>query len=214
MAVFCRSKRVCDKLDDIDVGPVFDVILFKDKNHGGVDGRWKVAVDCSEVGDLQEAIGEFRFDGEYSRFGEELLTFSVNVYGSWDGADGDGDIIVSLVTNAGSHGTHVAGICSGNFPTKPELNGVAPGSQIVSLKIGDTRLGSMETGVGLMRALMAILKNKCQVSPKYHHCLSIMHISFVWSFPSPSLNSIIVSISAGQYELWRSKLTCKQWEVH
>jgi hypothetical protein len=38
-------------------------------------------------------------------------------------------------------GTHVAGIVGAHFPQNPALDGVAPGCQIISCKIGDGRLG-------------------------------------------------------------------------
>ncbi|GAU91710.1 hypothetical protein RvY_03915 [Ramazzottius varieornatus] len=62
------------------------------------------------------------------------------------------------------HGTHVACIAAGCFPEAPERNGLAPGCQIVSIKIGHTLLdGSNETGTSLVRAFLYCMKNQVDI---------------------------------------------------
>ncbi|KAI9217072.1 subtilase family-domain-containing protein [Blastocladiella britannica] len=155
-----ERKDAQDKIDALkqlgeaeDAGPIYDVVCWHDGTH------WRVAIDTDESGDLREqpALASYRFEGAHHRFGAvDNLAFSVNVYDQGD--------IVSVVTLAGSHGTHVAAIAAACHPDAPELNGIAPGAQIVSLRIGDTRLGSMETGAGLSRAILAMVENKCDVA--------------------------------------------------
>jgi tripeptidyl-peptidase-2 len=120
-----------------DVGPVYDCVVFKDSKN-----VWRAAVDTLENGDFSQAkvLCDYHLEHQYGTFSEiDMLNYAVNIFN-------DGNIL-SIVTDAGSHGTHVAGIVGANFPDQPELNGVAPGVQIVGVKIGDSRLGSMETGV-------------------------------------------------------------------
>ena len=60
---------------------------------------------------------------------------------------------VCMYSCIGSHGTHVAAIAAAYQPDCTDRNGVAPGAKVVGIKIGDSRLGSEETAVGLIRAV-------------------------------------------------------------
>ena len=139
-----------------DCGPLMDVILFKQ------DEIWKAVIDLDANGDLATATPMSPFavnrDVGELKFGS-AVTFCVQVY--------DEGKTLSIVTDAGSHGTHVAGITGCYFPSseddEDDLNGVAPGAQILACKIGDGRLGSAETGTGLIRALIAAKKHGCDL---------------------------------------------------
>lgn len=131
-----------------DAGPVHDCVVFHDGEH------WRAVVDTDEDGDLRDeaAMTNYRTFREWSTFGDEdLLNFAVNVY-----EEGD---VLSIVTDCGGHGTHVAGIVAAHFPGQEHLDGMAPGAQIVSVKIGDHRLRSSSTGTGEMRGVVAVLEN-------------------------------------------------------
>ena len=160
-------ELMLEQLQDIaesyeDSGPLMDVVMFNDGE------SWRAVVDLEANGDLSESIPMAPFGYERQigtlAFGS-AVTFCVQVY-----EDGK---VLSIVTDAGSHGTHVAGIATANFAgvdeeggkanNKAHLNGVAPGAQVLACKIGDGRLGSAETGTGLVRALIAAKKYGCDL---------------------------------------------------
>ena len=136
----------------VDPGPIYDCVVFHDGEN------WRSVVDTDADGNLDDEVALANFDVEhkYGTFGDDsLLNFAVNVYDNGD--------LLSIVADTGMHGTHVAGIVGAYFEDQPELNGVAPGAQIVSIKIGDTRLGGMETPHAMSRAVNAIKKYNCDM---------------------------------------------------
>ena len=135
-----------------DPGPVYDCVVFHDGS------AWQAVLDTDEDGDLRDenVLTDYRMHRQTAVLPHDsLMHFSVNVY--------DEGHTLSIVTTSGAHGTHVAGIVAAHFPDQPELSGVAPGAQIVSVKIGDGRLGGMETAAGIERGIRAVLRNRCDL---------------------------------------------------
>lgn len=135
-----------------DPGPIYDCLVW----HDGT--CWQAVVDTTETGDMSKSqpMTNYHVHLQFSRFSQiDALNYCVNIY--------DEGNVLSIVVDAGAHGSHVAGIVGAFDPGAEELNGVAPGAQIVSLKIGDSRLGSMETGAGLMRGLIEAVRCKCDI---------------------------------------------------
>ncbi|CAL4069880.1 unnamed protein product [Meganyctiphanes norvegica] len=131
-----------------DLGPAYDCVVYND---GEV---WRACIDTTETGDLEHGIhlGEYRVTHQWASLTKtDQYNISINVHN-------DGNIL-EIVGMCSSHGTHVASIASANFPDNPEKNGVAPGAQVVSITIGDNRIGSMETGTALARAMIRVMEN-------------------------------------------------------
>eukprot|EP01094_Clydonella_sp_ATCC50884_P009015 TRINITY_DN1854_c0_g1_i1.p1 TRINITY_DN1854_c0_g1~~TRINITY_DN1854_c0_g1_i1.p1 ORF type:complete len:1246 (+),score=370.01 TRINITY_DN1854_c0_g1_i1:119-3856(+) len=136
-----------------DIGPKLRVVSFHDGD------CIRVAISVSTSFASAQPLTDFHKDTHGTLCGchEDgyddkdlyLLNYGVNIY--------EGGDLVSIVVDAGSHGTHVAGIVAGHYPDQPEYNGIAPGAQIISVKIGDSRLGSMETGQSLTRAMKLVV---------------------------------------------------------
>jgi len=155
-----QLKEMASSYDD--PGPLLDIISFKSPK----DNLWKAVIDTTGTGNLttltpMSQYAHARETGQLG-FGSEV-TYCLQFY--------DGGDTLSVVTDAGSHGTHVAGITAAHFsPTTSSSSsgattkgGVAPGAQIVAIKIGDGRLSSTETGCGLIRALAAAKKYGCHL---------------------------------------------------
>eukprot|EP00906_Rhabdomonas_costata_P003031 RCo004689 len=134
-----------------DPGPVYDCVVFHDGN------VWRAAIDFEETGNLSEAplLTDFSMEKGFGTVPSMLLSYSVNIY--------DEGNLLSICVPGDSHGTHVASILAGYFPESPELNGVAPGAQLVCCNIADPRLSNMESGVSLARAAQAAAQLGCDL---------------------------------------------------
>ncbi|KAK4384978.1 Tripeptidyl-peptidase 2 [Sesamum angolense] len=149
-------RKQADSYDD--KGPIIDAVVWHD---GEV---WRAALDtqgledesgCGKLADFVP-LTNYRIERKYGIFSKlDACTVVLNIYNEGN--------VLSIVTDSSPHGTHVAGITSAYHPKEPLLNGVAPGAQLISCKIGDSRLGSMETGTGLVRALIAAVEHKCDL---------------------------------------------------
>ncbi|PSS33070.1 Tripeptidyl-peptidase, partial [Actinidia chinensis var. chinensis] len=144
-------RKQADSYDD--KGPIIDAVVWHDGE------LWRVALDTQSLEDDPERgkladfvpLTNYRIERKFGVFSSlDACSFVANVY--------DEGNVLSIVTDCSPHGTHVAGIATAYHPKEPLLNGVAPGAQLISCKIGDSRLGSMETGTGLIRALIAAVE--------------------------------------------------------
>ncbi|KFD63084.1 hypothetical protein M514_08018, partial [Trichuris suis] len=156
-----------------DCGPTADCIVFNDgTNWVKTNLHWVLSklycfivrfvfsacLDTSFCGELSNCklMASYRIRNEYATITEtDMMTYSFNIH--------DNGMMLEIVCTAGLHGTHVACIAAGCFPEAPHRNGVAPGAQIVSLQIGDSRLKNLETGTALLRAITYCIEKQVHI---------------------------------------------------
>lgn len=95
-----------------DVGPILDCVVFHDGE------LWQAAVNTSETGDMSSTgcMTNYSVKQQFSRLSDDdAMNFAVNIL--------EEGRILSIVVDAGAHGSHVAGIIAAHHPEAPERNG-------------------------------------------------------------------------------------------
>jgi tripeptidyl-peptidase-2 len=105
--------------------------------------------DETPIADYLERAQTFTFRAPTGAPGSGSIAGAVNL-----DTDASGHPRLSLVLDTASHGTHVAGIAAGHDLYKVDgFDGVAPGAQIIGLKIADDARGGLSTTGSMLRAM-------------------------------------------------------------
>ena len=119
---------------------------------------WVAFIDTNGNGSLADEtpLGDYLVKGQTFAFrprsgprGTGPITGAVNL-----GVDEAGRPRLSLVLDTAGHGTHVAGIAAGHdLYSVRGFDGVAPGAQIIGLKIANDARGGLSTTGSMIRAM-------------------------------------------------------------
>lgn len=123
---------------------VFPVIVVK-----ATDG-WVAFVDTDLDGSFEEEkpLHDYRHGRETTALGAKPLTIAANF------DEANGQPLLAFVFDNSGHGTHVAGIAAGhNLFGVPGFDGVAPGAQLLGLKISNNARGGVSVTGSMQRAM-------------------------------------------------------------
>ncbi len=129
---------------------VYGLVVFKAGD--GKGAQWTAYLDTNgdgnladekPMGDFSETHRSFQLRGRDVHAQAKVMTFALNLWPDEKEA--------ALYMADGAHGTHVSGICAGyEIDGQKGYNGVAPGAQILALKIGNNTLSGGATTPGSM----------------------------------------------------------------
>ena len=122
----------------------FPVVVVK-----ATDG-WAAFIDTNLDGSFEDEmpLHDFRQGREMIALGKKPLTIVANF------SEADGSPVLDLFFDTSGHGTHVAGIAAGyNLYDVTGFSGVAPGAQVMGLKIANNARGGVTVHGSMMRAM-------------------------------------------------------------
>src|SRR5437773_3982058 len=122
----------------------FPVVVVK-----ATDG-WVAFIDSNLDGSFEDEmpLHDFRQGREMIALGKKPLTLVANF------SESDSVPILDLFFDTSGHGTHVAGIAAGfSLYNVTGFNGVAPGAQVMGLKIANNARGGVTVHGSMMRAM-------------------------------------------------------------
>ncbi len=126
---------------DGDIQDVFGMVVFETSE--GSESFWVVYLDLNGNGDISDDKALRNYREKQDAFSFEYpgdlppLTMGLNVLPEEKSEDPSSGGIVSFHFDDGSHGTHVAGIAGGNQIGGIDFNGIAPGANMMSMKLGN-----------------------------------------------------------------------------
>lgn len=127
------GSGAADLNGDGDIEDVYHLVAFEVSESG--NNFWIVFFDANGNGDISDdkPLRDYKVNQDVftieNQSGLPALYMGLNVLPD--------EQIVSFHFDDGSHGTHVAGIAAGFSIGGIELNGVAPGAKVISLKLGN-----------------------------------------------------------------------------